>query len=147
MHLRVDDLVLADAAGQSEADTPGKEHQTVPTGRSEGHLLDFSASYDDPILLENESKGVPAGDGYLIHPNEFTNPRLVARARANNRHIGPWNQPLSEGCQITRGTRPFEKLRDEISRLGFPTSRGSTFTRAGRLINRPEAIKVEVKNK
>jgi hypothetical protein len=147
MQLKVDDLVLTDAAVQSEADTPGKEHQTVPTGRYEGHLLDFSGSYDDPILLENESKGVPAGDGYLIHPNEFTNPTRVQEAKNQGGHTGPWNQPYSEGCQISRGTDSIVALREEVSRLGFRNTPGSHFQEKRGVIRHPDSIEVRIKNR
>jgi hypothetical protein len=147
MQLKVDDLVLTDAAVQSEADTPGKEHQTVPTGRYEGHLLDFSRSYDDPILLANERRGVAAGQGKLIHPNQYTNRDRVAEASTQGRHVGPWSQPFSRGCQITRGVEPFNELRREISRLGFRTSGGSHYDTDGNLYNDPDSIEVEIKNR
>jgi RHS repeat-associated protein len=147
MQLKVDELVLTDAAVQSEADTPGKEHQTVPTGRYEGYLLDYSGSYDDPILLENESKGVPAGHGYLIHPNEYTNPTRIAEVLSQGRHIGPWNQPFSEGCQITRGREAAVKIRTEIGRLGFRTSPHSHFRESAGVIKDPDSIAVQIKNR
>jgi RHS repeat-associated protein len=147
MQLKVDDLVLTDAAVQSEADTPGKEHQTVPTGRYEGHLLDFSGKYDDPILLVNDELHTPVKEGNLIHPNEFTNPNRVARARLTGQHTGPWSQPLSEGCQITKGVEPFNQLRAEISRLGYESKEGSFYDTAGTLYRNPDSIRVDVKNR
>ena len=104
MQLKVDDLPLTDAAVQSEADAAGLFGATIPEGEYTGHLLDESGSYDDPILLENEDLGVRAGKGYLIHPNEYTNPERIADALSDGEHTGPWRRPLSEGCQITRGT-------------------------------------------
>jgi RHS repeat-associated protein len=147
MQLKVDDLPLTDAAVQSEADVAGLFHATIPEGEYTGHLLDESGTYDDPILLENEDLGVRAGKGYLIHPNEYTNPKRIATARSKGEHIGPWSSPLSEGCQITRGVEPFEELRDEIDRLGYRRSPGATFLDDDTILNEPANISVIVKNK
>ncbi|MFP4231942.1 MAG: RHS repeat-associated core domain-containing protein, partial [Spirochaetaceae bacterium] len=78
MQLKVDGIVFSDTAVQSEADAAGHEDATLPEGTYVGHLLDHSGSYDDPVLLENERLGVRAGQGNLIHPNEFTNPSRIA---------------------------------------------------------------------
>ena len=147
MQLKVDDLPLTDAAVQSEADVAGLFGATIPEGEYTGHLLDESGTYDDPILLENEDLGVRAGKGYLIHPNEYTNPERIAEALSDGEHTGPWSRPLSRGCQITRGTAPFDQLRTEIARLGYRSAPGSHYTIDDEIRKDPDTIDVRIKDK
>ncbi|MFP4373584.1 MAG: hypothetical protein ACLFPO_04585, partial [Spirochaetaceae bacterium] len=87
------------------------------------------------------------GKGYLIHPNEYTNPKRIADALSEGEHVGPWDQPLSEGCQITRGTDPFDELRSEIVRLGYRSAPGSYYTEYDEIFENPDSIEVQIKNK
>lgn len=145
MRLIVDDLVLTDTAVQSEADSSIED--TIPAGEYDGYLMDFSGTYDDPILLVNEELETPVHEGNLIHPNEYTNPDRIAEAVKDGEHTGPWDAPLSLGCQITRGVEPFNELRDEIARLGYRSAPGSHYTEADEIKNNPDLIPVEVKNR
>jgi RHS repeat-associated protein len=145
MQVEVDALVLTRTPVQSEADWGGFEDQTLPEGEYTGHLLDYSYSYDDPILLVNDDAVTESGHrvsvdfGALIHPNEFTNPE---RDDEYNQ-----DQPWSKGCQITPGADVYGAVRDEVERLGYEYRPGSTFTEDGETWGSPQTIPVSIKNR
>jgi hypothetical protein len=65
-------------------------------------------------LRDGTSRNLVAGDNFLIHPNDATNP-------ANKTKFGTvwFPNSFSKGCQIVDGTGGFNETRGILESLGF----------------------------
>lgn len=148
IELKVDDMVLTEGSVQSEADSPGYEDDTIPTGKYTGHILDYSGTYDDPILLTNEDKGYTPDEDVLIHPNEVTNSQEIERRHNIGKSTGPWSQPYSEACQITSNITTNNELIDELKKLGYqPIGTYTHEGEGGKIYGNPYTITVNISDK
>jgi hypothetical protein len=119
--------------------------EAIPEDDYIGYLLDFSGSYEDPILLMNDNLDASDG-GVLIHPNY----RLVGNSASQNSSAikpglpVPTNLQYSEGCQITCG-EGFNRLNQTLTFLGFSRVQGSTYSTSRGPIGNPQTILIQLR--
>ena len=105
-----DDINIFSAGVQSTADWPGYENDTLPEGEYEGILYPYSLSYEKPILIY--------GDDTFIHPDQITIESTKKDRIKKGQTNGPWDQPLSQNCQIMQ-LNNFNTMTSTLESIGF----------------------------